>query len=270
MDITKIQLEYRHRDSSVFALHDPLCHMKTLPYLSVVQAVEGSYDIQLRDGEMYTTGIGGFFIAPSDIRQTIVHHADPASKKMFCRWVFLKIKLNDLFDFDDLYEFPIIIPEPYQLEMHALFNRLFASANPFEEYACYYEIARLLFLLSKEKTRTFTSYLYTALAYIKNNYAGKITVADIAKEVNLSESHLFSLFKKELGTSPIAYLTSYRLSIAAGMLQNSNQTIAQIANAVGFEDSIYFNKLFRKTYQMSPSKYRKLYKNNKPDLSSKK
>lgn len=266
MEVAKIQLEYMQKGDADFSLQDPLSHIKTLPYLSVVQAVTGDYGIQLRDDQMRHTDSGGFFIAPSDVQQTIIHHADPLTKKMVCRWVFLKVKLNDLFDFDYVYEFPCILPDLYRTEMNCIFDRLFAADNSFDEYVCYYEIVRLLFSLSKEKSPVPTSCLHTALTYIKNNYTGKITVADIAKEVNLSESHLFALFKNTLGTSPISYLNSYRLSVAVDVLLKSDRTIVEIANMVGIEDSVYFNKLFRKTYQISPSQYRKLYKNSETHL----
>lgn len=263
MEFRKIELEYAEKDGFSSASCDGIRHIKTLPYLSVVQAVEGNYEIQLGNSKFYNTGIGGFFIAPSDVQQTIVHNVDKASKAMTCRWVFLKIKLNDLYDIDDLYEFPVIIPETHKSEMNLLFDRLFAADNVFNEYVCYYEIVRLLSMLSKKKEYKISPYLDNALAYIKDNYKNKITVGDIAQKVNLSESHLFLIFKKEMGVSPITYLNNYRLSVAADELLKTEKTIVEIADMVGIGDSVYFNKMFRKSYQMPPSKYRKIYKNGR-------
>ncbi len=263
MNINKIQLEYFKKDGFSSVSNDGIRHIKTLPYLSVVQAVEGNYDIRLGKGEVHNTKIGGFFIAPSDIQQTIVHNTDKTSKKMVCRWVFLKIKVNDLYDLDDLYDFPVIIPEAYKNEMNSLFNQLFATDNLFDEYVCYYEIVRILSLISKKKNHKFPLYLDNSLTYIKDNFKNKITVRDIAEDVNLSESHLFSIFKKEMGVSPITYLNNYRLSVAADELLKTDKTIVEIADMVGIGDSVYFNKMFRKAYQMSPSKYRELYKNGR-------
>ncbi len=263
MEFRKIELEYIKKDGFSSDSCGGIRHIKTLPYLSIVQATEGNYDIQLGKGDMYNTGIGGFFIAPSNVQQSITHNADKTSKNMVCRWVFLKIKVNDLYNLDDLYDFPIIIPETHKYEMNLLFDRLFACNNLFDEYVCYYEIVRLLSQLSKNKKHNIPLQLENALAYIKNNYKNVITVNDIAQEVNLSESHLFLIFRKELGISPILYLNNYRLSIAADELLKTDKTITEISDMVGIEDSIYFNKMFRKAYQMSPSKYREIYKNGK-------
>ena len=263
MNLKKIELEYIEKKGFRSSSHNGIRHIKTLPYLSVVQAVEGNYDIQLSKGALYNTGNGGFFVAPSNIQQTITHNADQTSKNMVCRWVFLKIKLNDIYDFDDLYDFPVIIPEAYKNEMNLLFDRLFAADNLFDEYVCYYEIAKVLSLISTKKKRKISPYLNAVLNYIKNNYRKKITVRDVAENVNLSESHLFSVFKKEMGISPITYLNNYRLSIAADELIKTDKTITEISDMVGFRDAVYFNKLFRKAYQMSPSKYREVYNNGR-------
>ena len=261
MKINRIQLDYAAKNEFSSSLYDGVRHTKVLPYLSVVQAVVGNYDIQLNKGRTYNTSDGGFFIAPSDVRQDIVHNADKERNIMVCRWVFLKIRLNNLYRIDDVFSFPEIVPGECREEMNLLFDRLFAAEDIFDEYACYYEIIRLLFRTAKEKDRKPSGYVGEALDYIKDNYRQKITVRDIAREVNLSESHLFSVFKKETGFSPITYLNNYRLSAAADLLLRDNKTIVEIADEVGICDSVYFNKLFRKNYQMAPSKYREAHKN---------
>ncbi len=263
MKLKKIELEYVEKDGFSSTSCDGIRHIKTLPYLSVVQAVEGNYDIQLGKGEMYNTETGGFFVAPSNVQQTIIHHADKISKTMICRWVFLKIKVNDVYNYDDVYDFPIIIPKAHKHEVNLLFNRLFASDNLFDEYVCYYEIIRILSLISKKRDHKFPMHLDHAISYIRENYRNKITVKNIAEGINLSESHLFAVFKKEIGISPITYLNNYRLSVAADELIKTDKTVVEIANMVGIGDSVYFNKMFRKAYQMSPSKYRKTYNNGR-------
>lgn len=263
MKINRIELEHMEKSGFSSQSHEGIRHIKTLPYLSVVQAVEGSYDIQLSDGQVFNTGSGGFFIAPSDVQQTITHHADKLSKTMVCRWVFLKIKINGQVGFDDLYSLPVILPESFTSRMNAVFNRLFDASDPFTEYVCYYEIIRLLSQVVTEKTRPLSPHVELALTYIKHNYAGKLTVQDIAQNSNLSQSHLFCVFKKELGVSPMTYLNRYRISVAADALVKTDKTITEISDMVGIGDSVYFNKLFRRSYQMPPSQYRELQKNGR-------
>ena len=263
MQIEKVHIEYAGKGSFSSARFNGACHTKVLPYLSVVQAVEGSYDIQLDNGTTYNTGSSGFFIAPANVQQCIVHNEDPVSKKMNCRWVFLKIKINDIYNYDENFSFPTVLPPDRKSEMHAVFDRLFGSENAFDEYICYYEIVKLLSLVAVEKEEAFPFYIDQTLRYIKNNYNRKISVADLARQAHLSSSHLFAAFKKQMSVSPICFLNNYRMSVAAERLQGTGKAVNQIAAEVGIDDPIYFNKMFKKHYQMSPSKYRETYKNGK-------
>lgn len=259
MDIAKIHIDYAHKSGFSSATCNGSCHTKVLPYLSVVQAVEGSYDIQLDNGKTYNTGNGGFFIAPANVHQRIVHNVSPTSKKMVCRWVFIKIKINDIYSFDEKFGFPTILPQNIKSEMNTVFDELFYSDNAFDEYICYYKIVKLLSLVANEKEQRLSPYIKEVLQYIKDNYREKISVEDIAAQVQLSSSHLFAVFKKQMGVSPISFLNSYRMSIAAKQLQATANPINQISAEVGIEDSIYFNKIFKKHYQMSPTEYRNCY-----------
>ena len=259
MQIKKIGIEYASKSGFSSTTCNSMCHTKVLPYLSIVQAVEGSYDIQLDNRATFNTGNGGFFIAPSNVQQRIVHNTDRASKKMICRWVFIKIKINDIYSLDEKFSFPTILPQNIKSEMNAVFDRLFCADNTFDEYICYYEIIKLLSLVANEKEKILPAYMEQALCYIKDNYSKKISIEDIAKQAHLSSSHLFAVFKKQMGVSPISFLNNYRMSIAAEQLQGTTKSINQIASEVGIDDSIYFSKIFKKYYQMPPTEYRNCY-----------
>lgn len=263
MELRTIHLECVKTGSLSSDSADGICHVKTLPYLSVVQAVVGNYDIRLGSGKTENTGNRGFFIAPADIQQTITHRADPASGHMECRWVFLKITLNDHIAFESLYDLPVILPETESSTMHKLFDRLFLTNDAFERYACCYEIAAILSRVSRKKEKPTASILDATISYIKQHYKEKLSIDTLAATANLSPSHLFSVFKKETGTTPITYINRYRLSLAEEMLLNTDMRISEISSLVGISDQVYFNKLFRKAYQMSPLRFRQIYKNSR-------
>ena len=262
MHIRKIDLEYIAKNGFNSSSNDQLKHVKVLPYLSVVQATKGHYDISLSNGEMQSTGNGGFFIAGANVSQTIIHNTDKASGTMSARWVFLKIKINNLFYLDDIYSFPTILPEPEKSQMNAVFDKLFTADNTADKYICYYQIVKLLLNVACEKKHSTPTHIDRAITYIKEFYKEKISVEDIAKSVNLSASHFYLVFKRQMGISPIAYLNNYRLSIAADLLSVTDMTVGEIADSIGVNDVSYFNKMFKKLYQSAPTEYRKNYKNS--------
>lgn len=99
------------------------------------------------------------------------------------------------------------------------------------------------------------------LKYIENNYMNRITIADIAGEAGLSQSHFMKYFKNTMGTSFIDYLNEYRLTMASRLLLSSDSTILNIAVEVGFDNLSYFNRTFKRRFGQTPSAYRKRTKN---------
>ncbi len=258
MKIEKIDIRYFQKDALDAANMDGVRHVKILPWLSIVQAQEGSYDIALGNQPGKSTGCGGFFIAPSGMQQTIVHHADPVSGRMRCRWIFLDVLINNAYSLDDLYDLPLL-PNASE-KLNTLFDGLFASNSIFQQYICCYQILELLLADAELKKDRCYAALKPVLEYIEKNYPFPISVSDLVQQAHISESSLYSLFKKSYGISPIAYLNRYRVSLAAEQLKSSNDTIAKIANSVGVADPFYFNKMFHKIYQTSPQNFRKVYR----------
>ena len=82
MNITTAEIKYLKKGGFQSSSCENLKRVKILPYLSIVQSVEGSYDIALGNGNTYQTGENGFFIAPSNVQQTITHHVNPKSGTM--------------------------------------------------------------------------------------------------------------------------------------------------------------------------------------------
>ncbi|MGN0142418.1 MAG: AraC family transcriptional regulator [Roseburia sp.] len=95
------------------------------------------------------------------------------------------------------------------------------------------------------------------LKYIENHYMEKITIADIAEEVGLSQSHFMKYFKNTMGTSFIDYLNEYRLTMASRLLVSSDSSVLAIAEEVGFDNLSYFNRMFKKRFGKTPREYRK-------------
>ena len=95
-----------------------------------------------------------------------------------------------------------------------------------------------------------------AMAYLHEHYADSISRADLARHVALSADYLTFCFRKELGVTPIAYLNRYRVNQAKQLLTDTCKSITEIALEVGFSDSGYFSRIFRREVGMSPEAYR--------------
>ena len=95
-----------------------------------------------------------------------------------------------------------------------------------------------------------------AMAYVQQNYQEPLSRHDLALHVGLSDDYLTYCFRQEQGMTPIAYLNRYRVTQAKRMLKETGKTITEIALDVGFTDSGYFSRVFRKEVGLSPDAYR--------------
>lgn len=99
-------------------------------------------------------------------------------------------------------------------------------------------------------------YVQSAMDYMAENYSNPISIEEIADYVGVSRSQLFRCFQQVTGISPKEYLTQYRIKKACQLLEQTSFSMTAIANSLGFENSLYFSKAFRKGLGVSPSEYR--------------
>lgn len=98
-----------------------------------------------------------------------------------------------------------------------------------------------------------------SLSYIFNNYRKKISVNDIAKHCNISESYLRSKFKSKMGKSITEYVEDIKINEAKILLESGFFTIKEISSILGYYDVYHFTKRFTMAVGDSPSKYKKSF-----------
>ena len=179
-----------------------------------------------------------------------------------CNLLFLNPLLNGLIDFpvlirselsyydgicssiEQMDHFSKYKPEGYQLAIKScllmFFFHLYTN-NPKRKQA---------------KQKKSLDKLKLVLEYIHENYQKAITIEEIAAVCHYSTSHFMKFFKESMGSGFIQYLNDYRLNMAAQLLQTSNDTILEISQKTGFENLSYFNRLFKKKYNRTPTTYR--------------
>ena len=258
LEIKKASLKGIQKGNLLSSACEGIQHIKIMPLPSVVQAVEGSYDIKLGEGETFNTGEGGFFIAPSNIQQTIVHHVNPESGRMKARWIFFDVLINENVRFDSMLDFPAVVDEITKKQLNDCFEIMFDNRGVLDDYACCYRILSILSKIGVPKSKQRNDPVFSAVEMIEKNYSSDLRVSQLAKAACTSESNLYTLFKKHFGISPIAYLNRYRLSVASQLLSETDLSVSEIGEQVGINDPLYFSRIFKKSYCVSPRSYRNM------------
>lgn len=98
--------------------------------------------------------------------------------------------------------------------------------------------------------------LSRVMRYVRDNVHQRITLADAAAAAHLSPSYLTHLLKKETGKTFTDLVTARRMEKARELLAQTRLRIAEIAEAVGFDDEAYFTRRFKKYFHLAPRDYR--------------
>lgn len=117
-------------------------------------------------------------------------------------------------------------------------------------------------LAKKQRSSPASDQIKTILVHIHEHYAERLTVQELAKAVSISPRSCFNLFKTYLHTTPMEYVTSYRLRTACRMLVQTSESVTAISSACGLGSSSYFGKLFREKMGCTPLEYRGRHKNS--------
>ncbi|HTE43052.1 MAG TPA: AraC family transcriptional regulator [Steroidobacteraceae bacterium] len=96
-----------------------------------------------------------------------------------------------------------------------------------------------------------------AISALHTKPARNWTLESLAREVALSRSALAERFTEFVGTPPMQYLTNWRMQLAATRLQAGSESIATVANHVGYESEAAFSRVFKKIVGVPPSEWRK-------------
>jgi two-component system response regulator YesN len=92
--------------------------------------------------------------------------------------------------------------------------------------------------------------------YIEENYMKDITLEDMANKIGFSSYYFSKLFKIYKKMNFIDYLTSVRVKKAKSFLKEPNKSIKEISNLVGYSNSNYFTRVFKRIEKVTPTEYR--------------
>ncbi len=110
---------------------------------------------------------------------------------------------------------------------------------------------------TQEDHRRFARSINEMTRFIEEHYAEPISIRRLADSCRYSPSYMIKIFRQYTGMTPIAWLLHVRITKACCMLEETEHSITDIASACGFENASYFNRVFLRTMQCTPTEYRK-------------
>jgi AraC family transcriptional regulator of arabinose operon len=150
----------------------------------------------------------------------------------------------------------------------AEFDRLFASIEQthtsgrrFAEELAMNLLERLLLRAVEEDPRSHQQVrdprVIEACQYLTSQLASEVKIEEVARYVCLSPSRLAHLFREQMGVNLLRWREDQRVIRARLLLQTTQEPIAAIGRQVGYDDQLYFSRVFRKRVGISPSDFRR-------------
>ncbi len=103
--------------------------------------------------------------------------------------------------------------------------------------------------------------------YLQEHYQENISIDDIIRSKGYGVASFYRKFKAYTKLSPLQFLINLRLSNASKLLESTQYSISEIATLVGYDNPLYFSRIFCKHTGIPPSEYRQLYKNEMMNIS---
>ena len=157
-----------------------------------------------------------------------------------------------------------LLPKNHGLDVTAIAEKLHAAWQK-EEHP--YTLLGLLYgllgkALSAPRSKEYLSpgerkFLTPVMDYLQEKLTDpNLQIGQLAEKAGVSDTYLRRIFKKKYGLSPAGYITRERLRLAKALLEREEgQSIQAVATQVGFRDPLYFSRIFRKQYGLSPTDY---------------
>lgn len=153
--------------------------------------------------------------------------------------------------------------------LKGLINRLWkvfhmlGAISEFQKETLFRCILEEMFVCAENQGTSGDKSVFTKITcYIQDNYADEMPISELAELYEMNTNRLYYLFCKYAGMGPGDYLIAYRLNKAKELLITTDFPIHQISDEVGYADPLYFSRIFKKRFGLSPSGMRNKFRNN--------
>lgn len=149
---------------------------------------------------------------------------------------------------------------PQYRELEAILESLYIAADSpsisseLMQVSLLYKLFSILFACFNAKSEM--NYAAVAKRIIDYNFSDGLNIGKLANELSLNTAYFTRLFTQCYGITPKQYIIKKQISKAKALLAETNATIYEVANSVGFSDQMYFSRIFKKKVGLTPSEYR--------------
>ncbi len=181
----------------------------------------------------------------------------------YAEHVYFHLSLQNDYELDILNKFSGIVKKSCPLENTALLSDNVDSSDIVIGLKVYQMAYSILISMLEENNidlqpKKLSPCIIDAIEYIRTNLSAELTVSEIADYARVSKSTLTKKFRSELSCSVMNFIHNQLMYIAKQKLSQTEISIRDIAEELGFSEQFYFSKRFKASFGISPIKFRHL------------
>ncbi len=244
---------------------------ESYPFWAMIYTTKGGVTFRIGE-ELYHVRAGELIFYPANLPHTIVEtdekswevsfltfeceskHINSLSGKVFVTDGSVADRIRSLFRFGGKFFYNLPPKGNNTVGMYCRANELELMRIKSELEAV---LTRLCLSLSRKKSERRSEVFTNATEYMQDHLGESISLDLLAKEVGVSVSTLKKAFQKESGGGVNSYYIDLKLSQAAKLLCESDLSVGEIADKLGFSNQFYFSEQFKSRFGASPLAYRK-------------
>jgi transcriptional regulator GlxA family with amidase domain len=187
---------------------------------------------------------------------------------MRARWFKVRFVMHNGLNFGTLWRFPVLWrgrnAHPLSRLWHAM-RTVYRRQGPAAWVSLQRMALELLSLLCakgqllpdwQHRVR-FHDTFSTLLAHVDAHLADPLPPKALARVLSVSESHLYAVFRRQIGLSPSAFVKQRRIEAACAMLETTSHSVKEIAAQTGFANPYHFSREFRRIHGIPPRTHRR-------------
>lgn len=221
---------------------------------SLYFVLEGSGKLA-QEGHSVELANSSVFFLPADGSATFVWNTDTAGE-----YVFISFSCDGNPDFIGM---PASLDTSVKQIILTIRDQMYDADFDIKIYALTYELFRRLLQNDTPPLPSGRSYASYAKAYLDNHFTAQVRIQLVAEQLHIDRRYLTSLFHKEYGIAPHAYLMSLRLNKARELLL-AGHSVTEAASMAGFTDLPNFSRQYRARFGITPGSQRTAIPENSP------
>ncbi|MBC7960966.1 MAG: AraC family transcriptional regulator [Vallitaleaceae bacterium] len=253
--------ENSHVDFRIFRSHNLIFPFHLHTQLELLYVESGHLEITVQDQTLVLKDHDFAIFFPNQIHRYNSNHGENDAIIAICDLTLCGDFLNSLTKYNPV--IPFISAEKIHQDVFYALSSLLTESQTEKNKGVYCALIQLILArispqltLQKNSHSNTYSLTYEIAQYISQNFTEHLSLDRLASQIGVSKYHISHVFSRKMGTNLNDYLNSFRLNYAVHLIRTTHKSLSEIYNESGFDSQRTFNRVFKNTYEMTPSKFR--------------